>query len=118
MRYPGAMAADHHKLLGSYKTPHFRYGSTATCEVRVDAVISRMSNARIPRPVGKPRGKQGYSLVVYWGLANAIRRESASAICYWWGISAQTVSKWRKEMGVGQWNEGTTRLKAESARVP
>jgi hypothetical protein len=54
-------------------------------------------------------------LVVSVGLAEAVRRESASAVCHWWRVTPQTVSKWRKEMGVGQMTEGTARLKSVTA---
>jgi transposase-like protein len=32
--------------------------------------------------------------------ADAIRRESNQAVAYWFGVSDQTVSKWRKALGV------------------
>jgi hypothetical protein len=47
-----------------------------------------------------------------------VRRESASAVCFWWGVTAQTVSKWRKEMGVAPMTEGTRRLKAANPGLP
>jgi hypothetical protein len=53
------------------------------------------------------------SLVLYGALADAVRRESAEAVAYWWGVTAQTVTAWRKALGVGQYNEGTRRLKSE-----
>jgi hypothetical protein len=43
-------------------------------------------------------------------LAKAVKRESAIAICYGWGVTGQTVSGWRKALGVPQVNEGTRRL--------
>jgi hypothetical protein len=51
--------------------------------------------------------------VVCGGLAKAVRRESNVAVCHWWGITPQTVTKWRKALGVPQFNEGTTRLWVE-----
>jgi hypothetical protein len=39
-----------------------------------------------------------------------VRREAAQAVAFWWGITAQTVTKWRKALGVGATNEGTHRL--------
>jgi hypothetical protein len=105
-----------HRLLGRYATPRFRYGARVQCEVRGEVVVVGLSDAPIPWPVGKPHGGQGLSLVVYKGLAAAVRRESASAVCDWWGITAQTVSKWRKVLGVGQMTEGTSLLKSEAIR--
>jgi hypothetical protein len=93
--------ADRHRLLGTYRTPRFTYGSVVTSEVRGHVVITGLTNARIPWPIAKRRGSQGRSLAVFGDLAAAVRRESVSAISYWWGITGQTVAKWRKEMGVG-----------------
>jgi hypothetical protein len=54
--------------------------------------------------------RQGRALVVYKGLAKAIRRESNQAVCYLWGITPQTVSKWRKILSVPRATPGTSRL--------
>jgi hypothetical protein len=50
--------------------------------------------------------------VVYGPLAEAIRRESNQAVCHWWGVTPQTVTKWRKALGVDH-TEGTSRLRSE-----
>jgi hypothetical protein len=71
-----------------------------------------MTSSRIPWPIGK-RGR-AKSHAVFGDLAKAIRRESATAVCYWWGITAQTVTKWRKAMGVGEVTEGTSALKRKN----
>jgi hypothetical protein len=55
---------------------------------------------------------------VYKGLAKAIRRESTQAVCHWWGITPQTVSKWRKSLGVGIATQGTSRLHSEYTKEP
>lgn len=86
------------------------------CEVRGKAVVTGLSNARIPWPVGKRPGGRARFLIVYAGLADAVRTESASAVCHWWGVTAQTVSKWRKVMRVRPMTAGTTRLKSASAK--
>lgn len=85
-----------------------------TDEVRGEVVITGLSDASIPWPVGKRPASRGRALVVYAGLAEAVRRESSAAICHHWGVSAQTVSKWRKECGVGQMTEGTSLLKSQA----
>jgi hypothetical protein len=110
------MTVQRHHLLGSYQTPKFRYGARVQCAVRGEVVVVGLSDAPIPWPIGKPYKGRGLSLVVYKGLAAAVRRESASAVCDHWGITAQTVSKWRKELGVGQMTEGTALLKSEAIR--
>src|SRR3954447_10035285 len=94
---------------GPYRPPRCRDGRPLTCEVRGEVVVCGMTDARIPWPVGK-RGR-ARSLVVCGGLAEAVRRESNAAVCRWWGVTPQTVSKWRKALGVGPVTEGTRRLK-------
>jgi hypothetical protein len=51
--------------------------------------------------------------VLYGDLALAVKRESAEAVMHFWGVKANTVWLWRKTLGVGQYNEGTTALKSE-----
>ena len=104
------------KLLGSYQTPPFRYSDAALCEVRGEVVITGLTDARIPWPLGKLPGGRGRGLVVFAGLAAALRVESASAICAWWGVTPQTVTKYRKALGVGPMTPGTARLKSHSAK--
>jgi hypothetical protein len=108
--------ADRYRLLGTYRTPRFRYGDTTHCEVRGELVLVGLSTAPIPWPVGR-RGS-AKSLVVFGGLAEAVRRESAVAVCHWWGVTAQTVTKWRRALGVGPVTEGTHRLKSVNALQP
>jgi hypothetical protein len=102
--------ADRFRLLfGPYRTPRFRYGRTVLCEVRGEVIIVGLSDGPIPWPVGKKGRAKG--LVVYQGLAKAVRRESELAVAHWWGITEQTVWKWRKALGVGATTEGTSRLR-------
>jgi hypothetical protein len=56
--------------------------------------------------------------VIYKDLAKAIRHESGVAICYWWGVTGQTVSKWRKAMKVCAVTQGTSRLKRDNFNQP
>lgn len=107
---------ERHQLLGRYQTPRFRYGDIVVCEIQGEVTIVGLTDARIPWPLGKRQGSRTRPLlVVYAGLAEAIRRESVSALSFWWGISDQTVTKWRHLMGVPAMTEGTTRLKVRSA---
>lgn len=39
-----------------------------------------------------------------------------SAVAHWWGITGQTVTKWRKAMGVGTMTESTSLLKSASVK--
>jgi hypothetical protein len=84
------------------------------CARRGEVRIVGLSEVPIPWPIGQtlPRGR-GRTLVLYGGLAETVKRESSEAVAYFWGVTAQTVTIWRKALGVGQYNEGTTALKSE-----
>ena len=101
---------DRFRLLGRYKSPTFRYGQRVKCAVRGDVQIVGISDAPIPWPVCL--GPGGKSLVVFKGLARAIRRESINAVAHHWGVTGQTVTKWRRRLGiVGTMTNGTLKLK-------
>src|SRR5262245_16206293 len=90
---------------GPYPVPRFRYGRKVTDEARGDVQIVGISDARIPWPVGLKRSSR--SVVLCGSLVNAVRRESATAIRYWWGVSAWMIKKWRSALGVEYKNAGT-----------
>ena len=104
------------RLLGKYRTPRFRYGRKVLCAVRGEVTIVGLTDAPIPWPICKR--VRGRSLVVFKDLVKALRRESNQAICHWWGITPQTVSKWRKALGIGPITEGTSRLYREYTKEP
>lgn len=111
--------ADRFRLLGTYRTPRVRLGEVIPCEARdCDLVVVEITNARIPWPVGRRKGQAGKSLIVFGELAEAVRRESNQAVCHWFGITTQTVSKWRKAFGIIQTNPGTHRLRADYCDEP
>ncbi len=101
--------AERFRLLGKYRTPRFRIGQRVRCQVRGEMVITSMTDAPIPWPVGL-HGAGRHTLIVYKDLAKAVRRESEQAICHWFGVRPTTVWKWRKALGVGFVTEGTSRL--------
>jgi hypothetical protein len=72
--------ADRFRLLGKYRTPRYRVGQKVRCQVRGPVVIVALSDAPIPWPLCKRR--KWLVPVVYWGLARAIRLESAQAIVH------------------------------------
>jgi hypothetical protein len=113
----GMPSVNRHKLhFGPYRTPRFKYGANVDCEVRGEVTIVKLSDGRIPWPVGKTH--RATSLVLYKDLARAVRREAACTVRYWWGVGASTVSKWRRVLGVPPMNEGDRRLKSEHAKGP
>ncbi len=78
------------RLLGTYRTQRFRIGQRVFCEVRGEMVITGMTDAPIPWPIGKC-GRGRHTLIVYKGLAKAVRRESELAMCHWWGVCTTCV---------------------------
>ena len=85
-------AFDHTTLLGTYSTPRFRYGSVVQCEWRGEVVVTGLTDARIPWPVGKRRGERSKTLVLFADLVDALRRESLAAVCHWWGHTSPRIT--------------------------
>jgi hypothetical protein len=107
---------DRFRLLGTYKTPSFRYGRVVRCEVRGEVEVVGLHDAPIPWPVGK-KGR-AKSLIVFKDLARAVRRESEIAVAYHWGVTGQTVGKWRQALGVERVTEGTSKRLSDHAQEP
>ena len=80
---------------GPYRTLRFRHGGTLRCELRGELVVTGLTDAPIPWPLGRHPGRneRARSLILWGDLAEAVRRESALAACYHWRITAQTVTK-------------------------
>lgn len=109
--------SDRFKLhFGPYPTPKFQYGQRVWDEVRGWVTIVGLSDDLIPWPIGKLN--RAKSLVVYEGLAEAVRRESSLAIRHWWGVGAWSVWKWRNALEVPRLNDGNLRLQQAHAREP
>ena len=91
------------------------------CEIRGHVVLTGLHEAPIPWPVCKTQGRSTgrTSLVVYRGLARALRRESEQAICHSFGVCPTTVWKWRKALGLADTpTEGTLRRMRDLAARP
>ena len=113
------MAVASNELLGEYQTPAFQVGNVVECAVRGSVKIVGVTAGRIPWPTAKRitgRKNATPAIVLYDCLVNAVQQESNRAICYWWGVTGQTVSQWRKALGIGRSNLGTSRLHAEHYR--
>jgi hypothetical protein len=109
--------AERFRLRGKHRTPRFRIGQRVRSEVRGEMVITAMTDAPIPWPLGKnDRGR--HSLIVYRDLAKALRRESNQAISHWWGVDPQTVTKWGRALGVDVTRKGTSRLRSDYTKEP
>jgi hypothetical protein len=110
---------DRFRLSGTYRTPRVRVGRVLSCEARdCDMIVTGYTDARIPWPMGRRPRYSGRALIVFGDLARAVRTESNQAVCHWFGITPQTVSKWRKALGVGLTNAGTHRLRSDHQQAP
>lgn len=107
-----------HELIGRYCTQRFRIGNFVECGMRGPVRIVGLTDAKIPWPIGQAAGKGARGPVVYQGLERALRLESNVAICHWWGVTAQTVRKWRKALGIGPHTKGSLRLRAAYGADP
>ncbi len=103
-------------LYGPYATPLVQPGQSVTCARRGKVIVRGLSNGRIPWPVTGVGGPP--SLILMGGLITAVRREACQAVAHWWGVSRVIVSRWRRALGVGAVNEGTSRLHRELAQEP
>jgi hypothetical protein len=109
-------------LHGPYTAPAVRRGGRLNCLVRdCEVVVTSWTDARLPWPRGYPSagsGPRGSGLVVEGELARAVCCESAAAIGYWWGVSKNTVTKYRQALGVTlKNNESTYRLLQANAAL-
>ena len=107
------LGADRFKLhRGPYKTPRFRIDQTVIDAIRGAVTIVGVTDGLIPWPIGKT--KRAKTLVMFRGLANALRNESNTAICHWWGVTDQTVTKWRNALGISYYMTGLSPRKSRT----
>src|SRR4051794_1463330 len=101
------MTATPPKLLGRYQTPRFAYGDVIRCARRGEVRITGLTAAPIPWPAGleMPSGRKR-GIVLYGDLVEALKRESAQAVAHWWGVRVETVTAWRRALGIGIMTEG------------
>jgi hypothetical protein len=104
---------------GPSKTARFHSGKVFRCEVRSEVVLCGLSAGRVPWRVGKPGWRsRSRALVVSRGLAKAVRQETALAVAYHWDVTPQTVTVWRKALGVPPVTDGTRQAKREHFAEP
>ena len=100
---------------GPYETPIVEIGDWVECEIHGRVLMTmwwQRGHILWPCAGGRPKcGLQGIARpIVFEGLARAIRHESSLSIQHEWGVSVATVQRWRKTLGVEQFNEGTKQL--------
>jgi hypothetical protein len=98
----------------NYRTPRFHYAQRVECLARGTVRIIGLSDAPIPWPIGAI--KWARSLVLYGALARAVRDESNLTVQRLFGVTGQTVTKWRKALGVPPNNEGTRRRRVRHGK--
>jgi hypothetical protein len=79
---------------GPYVTPPVIKGCRVVCGVRGVVRLVGLSSGAIPWPVGERDGER--ALVVYRGLARALRSESAGDVAAAWGVPVTTVEEWQR----------------------
>ena len=102
---------------GPYRTPRFRYGTKVEDARRGRVKIVGISDAPIPWPIGAGKGG-AKSLVLFGALVRAVRRESNQAVARAWGVRGQTVTAWRRALGVGPTTAGTSKLRSAHFHEP
>jgi hypothetical protein len=108
--------ADGFRLLGRYRTPHFRVGQRVHCLIRGEVEVAAVHDGIIPWPVCKTTRRHDF--ILYAGVARAIRRESAIAVAHWWGVRPIQLWVWKKARGVGATTKGTSRLRSGYCAEP
>jgi hypothetical protein len=76
-----------------YVTPVYFLGARVICEIRGLVRIVGLSDGPMPWPIGEQDYKR--ELIVYRGLARALRTEGAAAIATAWGVPLETVETWQ-----------------------
>jgi hypothetical protein len=110
------MRAPAPELLGTYTMPRVRIGATVRCAVRGQVTVCGYTDAPIPWPLGKVGRHKG--MIVFRSLERAIRRESNIAVAHWWGVSDQTVWRWRSALDLAGRLTPGTRLQFSSQLAP
>ena len=100
------------KLQNRFVTPVYFVGARVTCQVRGVVEIVGLSDGPYPWPVGRLDWK--LELIVYKGLAKAVREEAADAVAAHFGVPQTTVKKWVARLNrpvpeLPQWNDGLPR---------
>lgn len=92
-------------LISSYSSTDIELGVTLYCESRKrEVVVTGISKGAITHPTHK------LGLILCGDLAKAVKKESLSAICHWWGVKPTSVRTWRSALSVPRCTEGTRRL--------
>lgn len=103
-------------LGGPYAAPECKVGDWLDDEVDGALAVGGWTIAPIPWPRRKKTGR--HSLILCGDLVQAVKLESAEAICHYWGVGPTKVWQWRQALGVGRVTDGTRQLLQERTGVP
>ena len=78
---------------GAYLSPVVVIGAFVPCDLRGVVRIVGMSAGPIAWPIGEKNSQE--ALVIYKGLARALKLETAADVAAWWGIDEQAVQRWQ-----------------------
>lgn len=92
---------------GPYHPPRVRRGGRLFCENLGTVKVCTFSDGPIPWPKCPVGERGGPAFVLCGDLVRAVRLESATAVARAWGVSPSTISRWRRILGVAQFNPGT-----------
>jgi hypothetical protein len=81
-------------------TPVIVKGAIIECKVRGLVKIVGLSDAPLPWPIGERDGQR--SLIVYRGLAKAIREEDPVSVASAWGVSIEQIKAWREALATSE----------------
>lgn len=103
-------------IAGPYPAPRCSVGDWIDDEIDGRLQVGGWTDALIPWPRRLKTGRP--SLILTAELARAVRTESVSAICHWWGVGPTKVWQWRQTLGIGRITAGTRQLLQERTGVP
>lgn len=97
-------------LFGPYALPRgFAIGDDIPCRSR-DRKIEIRSITDAPVAWFNARRNGHYVLILCGDLVRAVKMESAAAVAHNWGVTNDTVSTWRRKLGVGKMTPGTKQV--------
>lgn len=92
---------------GPYAPPLVPIGGWLKCQIRGMVQVGGYTNALIPWPVAVKHPRQ---MILCGDLLTALKTESRLAVCFHFGISPQSVSGYKKHLGIERLTAGGMRL--------
>lgn len=93
-----------------YVMPLCTIGGCLLDKARGPVRVFGITDAPVQWPFTRPRGRGPISLILCGDLVRAVESESVAAVSRAWNVSRSRVQRWRRELGVPTWNDGTLAL--------